>query len=449
MEGSGDNIERLKSLEEELRQMEAQNMELKRHLGEMVASHDEDKQEAIEELREEYEEQLRDGVKETQELMEGEVRRLKVEVEVLTQTLLEVRSSLTREGDKNAGLISKVKDLQQQFAEKEASARDLERKLKEKEDQLLDTEKKRVRFERESLTKGEVGQAQMASLRRDIEAEVEAKMLQQVTSREDAVKESIRREVGEEKEEEIRLRLEEERLGFERTLEEELEQRVEKVKAEMRATWQIQAKGEVEEAVSRARLEWIKRLPEAEKVGGAARESLGELERVKVMHERERNERERVEAAVREKEAELRRMKAKELDGEKLVLEGKREARREVEERLGKELREALGKQQEQWAVIVRSGREEAEEARRQLVNQWEGQVQALEQRLKRSADERKNLEERERELRLEVEKGRKDGEERGRERSSREVVIMKGELARKSEEVLRQREEMSALVSR
>ena len=183
----------------------------------------------------------------------------------------------------------------------------------------------------------------------------------------------------------------------------------------MCATCQIQAKGEVEEAVSRARLEWIKRLPEAEKVGGAARESLGELERVKVMHERERNERERVEAAVREKEAELRRMKAKELDGEKLVLEGKREARREVEERLGKELREALGKQQEQWAVIVRSGREEAEEARRQLVNQWEGQVQALEQRLKRSADERKNLEERERELRLEVEKGSNGGVEEAR----------------------------------
>merc|ERR1719264_1856453 len=194
MEGSGDNAERLKSLEEELRQMDAQHMELKRHLGEMVASHDEDKQEAIEELREEYEEQLRDGVKETQELMEGEVRRLKVEVEVLTQTLLEVRSSLTREGDKCAGLMSKVKDLEQQLAEKEASARDLERKVKEKEHQLLETEKKRVRFERESLTKGEVGQAQMASLRRDIEAEVEAKMLQQVTSREDAVKESIRRE---------------------------------------------------------------------------------------------------------------------------------------------------------------------------------------------------------------------------------------------------------------
>ena len=68
------------------------------------------------------------------------------------------------------------------MAEKEASARDLERKVKEKEDQLLDTEKKRVRFERESLTKGEVGQAQMTSLRRDIEAELESRMLQQVTT---------------------------------------------------------------------------------------------------------------------------------------------------------------------------------------------------------------------------------------------------------------------------
>merc|ERR1719234_2168403 len=228
----------------------------------------------------------------------------------------------------------------------------------------------------------------------------------------------------------MRLRLEEERVGFERNLEDQLEQ----VKAELRSTWQIQAKGEVEEAVSRARLEWIKRLPEVEKVGGAARESLGELERVKVMHERERNERERVETVVREKEAELRRVKAKELDGEKLVLEAKRDARREVEEKLGKELREALSKQQEQWATIVRRGREEAEEARRQLVKQWEGQVKALEQRLKRSADERKCLEERERELRLEMEKVRKDVEERSRERSCREVAIMKEELVRKSE---------------
>merc|ERR1711874_648290 len=107
-------------------------------------------------------------------------------------------------------------------------------------------------------------------------------------------------------EEEMKVRLEKERIGFDRMLEEQIEQRVEQVKEELRATWQIQAKGEVEEAVSRARLEWIKRLPEAEKVGGAARESLGELERVKVLHERERSEREKVEALVREREADIR-----------------------------------------------------------------------------------------------------------------------------------------------
>ena len=72
-----------------------------------------------------------------------------------------------------------------------------------------------------------------------------------------------------------------------------------------------------------------------------------------------------------------------------------------------------------------------------------------MEQRLKRSADERKCLEERERDLRLEVDKVRKNAAESVRERSNREVAIMKEELARKGEEVVRQREEMSALVSR
>ena len=442
-------MDKLKVMEEEIAQLEAQNIELKKHLGEMVANHDEDKQLAIEELREEYEEQLKEGVKETRELMEGEVRRLKVEVEVLTQTLLEVRSSLTREGDQSAGLVTKIKDMEAQIADNELVKQDLEKRLKEKDDQLQETEKKRVRFERESLTKGEVTPAQLSSLRRQIEAETEARLLQQASSREDAIRETVRNEVVEEKEEEMKVRLEKERIGFDRILEEQIEQRVEQVKEELRATWQIQAKGEVEEAVSRARLEWIKRLPEAEKVGGAARESLGELERVKVLHEKERSEREKVEALVREKETDIRQLQSKVLDGEKLLVDSKREAKREVEEKLGKELREALGKQQEQWALIVRRGREEAEETRRQLVQQWEGQVQLLEQRLKRSAEERTGLEVRERELRLEVERVRKEVDLKGRERSSREVALLKEELVRKGEEVVRQREETATLVAR
>ena len=51
--------------------------------------------------------------------------------------------------------------------------------------------------------------------------------------------------------------------------------------------------------------------------------------------------------------------------------------------------------------------------------------------------------------LTIKVGKVRKDAAESVRERSNREVAIMKEELARKGEEVVRQREEMSALVSR
>merc|ERR1719403_49461 len=230
--GGGDNVDKLKVMEEEIAQLEAQNIELKKHLGEMVANHDEDKQLAIEELREENEEQLKEGEKETRELMEGEVRRLKVEVEVLTQTLLEVRSSLTREGDQSAGLVTKIKDMEAQIADNELVKQNLEKRLKEKDDQLQETEKKRVRFERESLTKGEVAPAQLSSLRRQIEAEAEARLLQQASSREDAIRETVRNEVVEEKEEEMKVRLEKERIGFDRILEEQIEQRVEQVKEE-------------------------------------------------------------------------------------------------------------------------------------------------------------------------------------------------------------------------
>merc|ERR1712012_1163542 len=104
-----------------------------------------------------------------------------------------------------------------------------EKRLKEKDDQLQETEKKRVRFERESLTKGEVTPAQLTSLRRQIEAETEARLLQQASSREDAIRETVRHEVVEEKEEEMKVRLEKETIGFDRILEEQIEQRVEQV----------------------------------------------------------------------------------------------------------------------------------------------------------------------------------------------------------------------------
>merc|ERR1712130_972002 len=105
------------------------------------------------------------------------------------------------------------------------------------------------------------------------------------------------------------------------------------------------AKLKAEEAVAAARLEWIKRLPEVEKQGGAARESLGELERVRELLAREKSLRERFENISKEQEAEVLKLVEKE---KKLVLEigdGKREGMREAEERLGKEMRETLFKQ--------------------------------------------------------------------------------------------------------
>merc|ERR1719435_325893 len=139
-------------------------------------------------------------------------------------------------------------------------------------------------------------------------------------------------------------------------LEEQFDQRLIKVKSELREVWEMESKLKAEEAVAAARLEWIKRLPEVEKHGGAARESLGELERVRGLLEREKNLRERFETISKEQETEVLRLTERE---KKLVWESgdvKREGMREAEERLGKEMREALLKQQQQWEKIVRSG---------------------------------------------------------------------------------------------
>ena len=49
----------------------------------------------------------------------------------------------------------------------------------------------------------------------------------------------------------------------------------------------------------------------------------------------------------------------------------------------------------------------------------------------------------------MEVERVRKEVDLKGRERSSREVALLKEELVRKGEEVVRQREETATLVAR
>jgi hypothetical protein len=194
------------TLEQERREVELQNLELKRHMSEVVASNGVDKQEAIEELRLEYEEHLREAVEETRQLMEREVKRQKLELEVYTQTLLELRNNLTKEADKNASLVAKTEHL--------------EKCLRENEVSTSDTEKKKVRFE---------GEEQAA-----------------------------------EQERELARRVEEARLQAGQEVEQEWEARV----VQARAVWEAGQRAEVEEAVSRARLDWIRRLPEAEEAVG-------------------------------------------------------------------------------------------------------------------------------------------------------------------------------------
>ena len=63
-----------------------------------------------------------------------------------------------------------------------------------------------------------------------------------------------------------------------------------------------------------------------------------------------------------------------------------------VEETLGKELRETLTKQQEQWVTIVKNTREEAEESRAQLAKHWESQVDQLEEKLRKNDKEKFEL---------------------------------------------------------
>ena len=143
------------TLEQERREVELQNLELKRHMSEVVASNGVDKQEAIEELRLEYEEHLREAVEETRQLMEREVKRQKLELEVYTQTLLELRNNLTKEADKNASLVAKTEHL--------------EKCLRENEVSTSDTEKKKVRFE---------GEEQAAEQERELARRVKEARLQ-------------------------------------------------------------------------------------------------------------------------------------------------------------------------------------------------------------------------------------------------------------------------------
>merc|ERR1712000_342951 len=97
---------------------EKQNIELKRHVSEIIEDNDKEKQEAIDELREDYEEQVKEAVEETKSLMEGELKKLRIELEVYSKTLLEIRNNYTNLEEKNASLVIQVRDLEVNLEEK-------------------------------------------------------------------------------------------------------------------------------------------------------------------------------------------------------------------------------------------------------------------------------------------------------------------------------------------
>ena len=368
----------------EIEQLERQNTELKKHISEIVEGNDADKQEAIDELREEYEAHVEEAVQETKSLMENEVKKLRIEIEVYDKTLAELRNKLTNVEEENIKLSTEINELR---------CKSLENRTKDQE----------------------------MSMQKDLEA---------------------------------KLRIE---------MEKDFSARLEKSKAELRDLWKVESKLQSEEAVAAARLEWLKNLPEVQRNAGA-RESIGELERVKELLGREKTFKSQLETKLFEKEAEMTKL----LDNQKILQrkceESKREGMKEVEETLGKELRETLTKQQEQWVTIVKNTREEAEESRAQLAKHWESQVDQLEEKLRKNDKEKFELMSKERQHNAIIEQMKKTLNEKEMllEKLRRDKLVsnenvkqegqlrlLQDELVRRNHEVQRQREEMSSLVSK
>ena len=314
---------RIWELEEVVRGLEEKNKEVRKHMSEMVDSNNDDKIEAIDSLREEYELQVREAVEETKRLvmeeMEGDIKKLKIEIDVYSKTLVEVRQQHRKTEEMRCKLEKQVEEYRTKIVLLEKQVYDADaRAAVSNQNEILDNEDTDVIV---------------------VEAE---------------------RRVAEAKEKEF-------------------DERIERIREELRVVWEAGHKADVEEAVARARLDWLKRLPEMQQKGGAARESLGEVEVTRKRFEEAQREKEAMgvklasEVAVRKSKEEELQQVIKERD--RAVAAAGREGKREAEDRLGKELSETLRRQQEQWERIVKTAREEAEEQRRLVVEQYELQM--------------------------------------------------------------------------
>ena len=232
-----------------------------------------------------------------------------------------------------------------------------------------------------------------------------------------------------------------------------------------RDQWKAEADLQTSKAVATAKMEWLQNLPELD-TNTAVRQSRGEMENIKALFEKEKSLRQNLLEKFSEKDKEVEKLRETQRVLKKQAEEARREGQKEAEERLGSELKQSLSQQQDQWETIVNNTRAEAEESRKQLVNYWEGQVELLEQKLKKVETEklealgkerqltslsdqlRRTLQEREAAL----ERQKKDvgaGGSGGSSRKEREVLLLQEELQRRNTEVERQREEMSSLATK
>jgi len=397
--------------------MGKQNIQVKKCMTEMLEGNNEDKMEAIDSLREEYEEHCRAAVEQTKALMEGEVRRLKIELDVYSQTVMELKKKLEVTNK------SKRDDPSSQDATK-----DLELKMLQ-----LETALNEARTENKSLANT------IDELERKLESKVTDCSEQKVNKSEDM---KVRFEI----EDTVRTKLEM-----------EFSKRLEQSKAELRKIWELSHQGDVEEAVSAARLEWLKRLPEMEKDGGAARESMGQLEHLK----------EKISTATRENQKlkdqllneRLRREETeKEVEKHRLELGLQRQSRVEEETKLREELRTAMAKQQDQWQTILTNNRQENELQRKQIAERFEEEVKRLEQSINKKEEEKVDIENKldqiETEYGLALEKWRRVLEEKNKtieklKGSDHDIDLLKSELSRRVKEADDQKREMANMADR
>ena len=235
-----------------------------------------------------------------------------------------------------------------------------------------------------------------------------------------------------------------------------------------RENWKAEAALQTSKAVATAKIEWLQNLPELD-TNTAVRQSRGEMENIKALFEKEKSLRENLLEKFSEKDKEVERLKETQRVLKKQTEEARREGQKEAEERLGSELKQSLRQQQDQWETIVNNTRSEAEESRKQLVDHWEGQVELLEQKVKKVETEKLESLVKERQLTSLTDQLRRTLQEKeaalerlnkdigpagagavaGSSRKEREVLLLQEELQRRNVEVERQREEMSSLASK